>query len=118
MTVKLVVLYTQPSDPEAFDRHYFGTHMPLVSGIPGLERTETGKIGAAVDGGEQTYYRVTELYFAHQKALQAGFASSELQNGLRARLAFGTFGSVPMPRPKMPSAVRNEPVVADRSECR
>src|SRR6516225_7992885 len=73
VTVKLVVLYTQPSDPEAFDRHYFGTHMPLVSGIPGLERTETGKIGAAVDGGEQTYYRVTELYFADQGALQAGF---------------------------------------------
>ena len=79
MTVKLVVLYTQPSDPEAFDRHYFGTHMPLVSGIPGLERTETGKIGAAADGGELTYYRVTELYFADQGALQAAFASNEGQ---------------------------------------
>ena len=79
MTVKLVVLYSQPNDPEAFDRHYFGTHMPLVSAIPGLQRTETGKVGAAADGGELTYYRVTELYFADQGALQAGFGSSEGQ---------------------------------------
>ena len=79
MTVKLVVLYTQPSDPEAFDRHYFGTHMPLVNAVPGLERTETGKIGTALDGGEKTYYRVTELYFADRAAMQAAFASGEAQ---------------------------------------
>jgi uncharacterized protein (TIGR02118 family) len=79
VTVKLVVLYTQPSDAEAFDRHYFGTHMPLCSDIPGLLRMETGRIGAPIDGGEQTYYRVTELYFADQDALQAAFASGEGQ---------------------------------------
>jgi uncharacterized protein (TIGR02118 family) len=79
VTVKLVVLYTQPSDPEAFDRHYFGTHMPLVNAVPGLQRTETGKIGTALDGGEKTYYRVTELYFADRDAMQAAFASSEAQ---------------------------------------
>lgn len=77
MTVKLVVLYTHPDDADAFDAHYTGTHMPLVDKIPGLQRTETGKVGAAVDGGEQTYYRVTELYFADQGALQAGFGSDE-----------------------------------------
>lgn len=77
MTVKLVVLYTHPDDADAFDEHYTGTHMPLVGKIPGLQRTETGKVGAAVDGGEQTYYRVTELYFADQGALQAGFGSDE-----------------------------------------
>jgi uncharacterized protein (TIGR02118 family) len=77
MTVKLVVLYTQPDDPAAFDQHYAGTHIPLVDKIPGLQRTETGKVKAAIDGGEQTYYRVTELYFADQAALQAGFGSDE-----------------------------------------
>jgi uncharacterized protein (TIGR02118 family) len=79
VTVKLVVLYTQPSDADAFDRHYFDTHMPLCNGIPGLQRMETGRIGAAADGGEQTYFRVTELYFADQDALQAAFGSSEGQ---------------------------------------
>ena len=77
VTVKLVVLYTQPSDPEAFDRHYLGTHVPLVNAIPGLQRNETGRFGAALDGGEQTYYRIAELYFADEAAMQAGFASTE-----------------------------------------
>ena len=77
MTVKLVVLYTQPSDAEAFDRHYLGTHMPLVASIPGLERSETGRVTTALDGGEKTYYRIAELYFADQAAMQAGFASPE-----------------------------------------
>ena len=79
MTVKLVVLYTQPDDADAFHQHYAGTHMPLVGKVPGLLRTETGKVRAAIDGGEKTYCRVTELYFADQAALQAGFASDQGQ---------------------------------------
>jgi uncharacterized protein (TIGR02118 family) len=77
MAVKLVVLYTQPDDADAFDQHYFGTHMPLVGQIPGLQRAETGRIAAALDGGGQTFYRVAELYFADQAAMDAGFASDE-----------------------------------------
>lgn len=77
MTVKLVVLYTHPSDSDAFDRHYLGTHMPLVNAIPGLQRAEAGRFASALDGGEQTYYRMAELYFADQAAMQAGFASAE-----------------------------------------
>jgi uncharacterized protein (TIGR02118 family) len=77
MTVKLVVLYTRPDDAEAFDQHYAGTHMPLVAKLPGLVRTETGKIGAALDGGEKSFYRITELYFADQAGLQAAFGSDE-----------------------------------------
>ena len=77
MTVKLVVLYTKPSDPTAFDAHYLGTHVPLVNTIPGLQRSETGRIDAALDGGEQLYYRIAELYFADQAALQAAFASDQ-----------------------------------------
>lgn len=77
MTVKLTVLYTQPDDPAAFDEHYFGVHMPLVHSIPGLERSETSKITAALDGGEQTYYRMAELYFADQAVMDAAFGSAE-----------------------------------------
>jgi uncharacterized protein (TIGR02118 family) len=77
MTVKVVVMYTQPDDAASFDEHYFGVHMPLVQAIPGLERTETGKVVAAADGGEQTYYRITHLYFPDQETLGAAFASAE-----------------------------------------
>jgi uncharacterized protein (TIGR02118 family) len=51
--------------------------MPLVSKIPGLQRAETGRIVSAIDGGEQTYYRAAELYFADQAALGAAFGSDE-----------------------------------------
>lgn len=77
MTVKLVVLYTQPDDPAAFDEHYLGVHMPLAEKIPGLQRAETSKFTAALDGGEQPYYRAAELYFADAAAMQAAFASPE-----------------------------------------
>jgi len=77
VTVKLVVLYTQPTDRDAFDRHYLGTHVPLVLTIPGLQRFEAGQITSAIDGGEQTYYRVAELYFADQADLSAAFGSDE-----------------------------------------
>lgn len=77
VTVKLVVLYTQPGDPEAFETHYAGTHAPLVRAVPGLQRFESGKIEAALDGGEKLYHRIAELYFADQAALQAAFASDE-----------------------------------------
>ena len=53
MAVKLVVLYTQPDDPSAFDRHYFETHLPLVRQIPGLLRAETGRFVGSLDGGTQ-----------------------------------------------------------------
>jgi uncharacterized protein (TIGR02118 family) len=77
MTVKLVVLYTHPDDADAFERHCADIHMPLVDKVPGLLRTETGKVRAALDGGEKIYHRITELYFADQAAMQAGFGSAE-----------------------------------------
>lgn len=77
MTVKLIVLYTQPEDPTAFDEHYVGVHVPLVEKIPGLRRFESGTFTAALDGGEQTYHRIAELYFADQAAMDAAFGSSE-----------------------------------------
>jgi uncharacterized protein (TIGR02118 family) len=77
VTVKLVVLYTNPGDPDAFDQHYLGTHVPLVKAMPGLQRLETGRIVSALDGGEQVYYRIAELYFADKAALRAALASDE-----------------------------------------
>jgi uncharacterized protein (TIGR02118 family) len=77
MTVKLIVLYTHPEDAAAFDEHYLAVHMPLAGQLPGIKRAETGRISSALDGGEQTYYRIAEFYFADEKALGAAFASDE-----------------------------------------
>jgi uncharacterized protein (TIGR02118 family) len=77
MTVKLVVLYTQPEDAERFDAHYLGIHGPLVEKIPGLLRWEGARIVGAPDGGDQTYHRVAELYFTDPAALQAALATEQ-----------------------------------------
>jgi uncharacterized protein (TIGR02118 family) len=71
MTVKLVVLYTQPDDAAAFEAHYFGTHMPLVAQLPGLLRAETGKFAP-----RQAYYRAAELYFPDEATLNAAVGSA------------------------------------------
>lgn len=77
MTVKLVVLYTQPEDADDFDDHYLGVHGPLVERIPGLERWEGARFSGALDGGEQTFHRIAELYFADEAALQAALGTDE-----------------------------------------
>jgi uncharacterized protein (TIGR02118 family) len=79
MTVKLVVLYTHPADPAAFDEHYMSVHMPLVEKLPGLERAETSKFVAALDGGEHTFYRSATLYFRDNDAMGAAMGSPEGQ---------------------------------------
>jgi uncharacterized protein (TIGR02118 family) len=102
MTVKLVVLYTRPDDPAAFDSHYLGTHMPLVSQIPGLQRAESGRFTAALDGGEQTYYRTAELYFADQEALMNALGSDA------GKATAADYGQIAPPGSRMFTAILDD----------
>lgn len=77
MTVKVLVLYTQPENADEFDKQYLGVHMPLVDKIPGLQRAESCRLVQAGDAGEMTYYRSAELWFADIEALNAGMSSAE-----------------------------------------
>ena len=79
MTVKLVVLYTQPDDPDVFERQYANVHMPMVHKIPGLERAETGIFIAEADGGDPIFYRIAELYFPDRATLDKALATPEAQ---------------------------------------
>ena len=80
MTAKVLVFYTQPDDPDAFNKHYREQHMPLAHAIPGQDRSaETGLIVAEADGGDPLWYRVTELHFPDRATLDAGLASKEAQ---------------------------------------
>lgn len=38
MTVKLLAMYTQPDDVDAFLTHYRDVHAPLVEKVPGLTK--------------------------------------------------------------------------------
>ena len=37
---KLITLNQQSEDSVAFDKVYFGSHLPLISKVPGLEQTD------------------------------------------------------------------------------
>lgn len=75
--LKVIVLYGEPSDREAFEEHYANTHLPLAAKMPGVARFEAGRVLGTPDGQPAPYYRIAELWFEGQEQLQAAFDSEE-----------------------------------------
>jgi uncharacterized protein (TIGR02118 family) len=75
MTVKLTVVYGNPDDAAAFDKHYHEVHMPIVGRWPGVERTEVAKVSGGPMGSPAPYHLITEIYFADEDALNAALSS-------------------------------------------
>jgi uncharacterized protein (TIGR02118 family) len=74
--VKLVALYKQPADIEAFEKAYFDMHIPLIKKVPGLQNTTITRFTRTVVG--DGFYLMAEMYFADQDALKAGMKSPEM----------------------------------------
>ena len=72
--VRFLVLYKQPTDVEAFDRHYRDIHVPLAKSLPEL-RSYTISRNTAVVRGADPYYLVAELDWDDMDALKRCFAS-------------------------------------------
>jgi uncharacterized protein (TIGR02118 family) len=77
MTIRLVIIYTQPENPEEWDKHYLGNHMPMGRALPGLDSIQAARVLAAADGGEVPHYRITTADFPTMEAMQAALASPE-----------------------------------------
>lgn len=77
MSVSLTVLYHQPADPAAFDKHYTEVHAPLASTMPGLQSYTVVRPGPGPDGTPPAYYLVATLSWASPEAMQAAMASPE-----------------------------------------
>lgn len=94
---RLTVLYTPPSDPEAFEAHYLTEHVPLARAVPGLARLEAARVVATPDGSPAPYYRVADLFF-EDADFAAAVASPEMVTAGRdaARLAARTGSTVTM----------------------
>jgi uncharacterized protein (TIGR02118 family) len=73
---KLVAIYKQPPDPEAFDEAYFKTHLPLLAKVPGLQRTALTRFKRTIQGDQ--IYLMAEMYFSDSDALKAGLRSPEM----------------------------------------
>ncbi|MFZ0500136.1 MAG: EthD family reductase [Steroidobacteraceae bacterium] len=76
---RMVVIYRTPKNVEAFDRHYFETHIPLAKKIPGLRKYEVSRGPVTVLAGSPDVYLVGTVYFDDLEAMKKAFASAEGQ---------------------------------------
>jgi len=73
--VKLVVIYPQPKDTDAFERVYQKEHVPLaVAKLGGKSKIVATKILGSPQG-TPPFYRVAEVYFPSMQALEECAAS-------------------------------------------
>ncbi|MFH8500565.1 EthD family reductase [Streptomyces coeruleorubidus] len=71
---KLVVLYSEPADPDHFRDYYVTNHLPLVKNWPGPLAWRYSFDVAALEG-EAPYFAVFEADFADAAAMDAALES-------------------------------------------
>lgn len=74
--VKLVAVFKKPADLTSFEEHYEKVLLPLISKMPGMKRLEISRVTGAPMSQPQ-FYRMAEMYFEDQKALNAAVISQE-----------------------------------------
>ena len=89
--VKVLVLFGIPNDTDSFDRYFENTHCPLLKKIPALEAIGINVVEGAMTG-ESDVYRIVELQFASESAMQEGLNSEAGQTMARDYGDFATGG--------------------------
>ena len=92
MSVKLTVVYDNPTDPEAFEQHYKAVHIPIAQKIPNVTRAELSKVFPKEDGSPTPAYRTADLYFDSYDSACAAVATPEGQAAIKDALHVGTGG--------------------------
>ena len=87
--VKVIVLFGNPIDPQAFDQHFAEVHQPLLAKVRGLEGLDVSRVSGA-GKGDSPFYLIAELHFATEEAMQSGL-NSEL--GQKMARDFASFAS-------------------------
>jgi uncharacterized protein (TIGR02118 family) len=90
---KVYAMYKRPADAAAFDRYYYGTHVPIAKKVPGLRHYEvtTGSVGM-IGGGDSPYHLIAILSFDSMEAIAAALASPEGQATAADLANFATGG--------------------------
>lgn len=76
---RMIVIYKKPADVDAFEKHYFETHIPLAKKIPGLKKYEVSRGPITALAGPADVHLIGTLYFDDFEAMKKGFASPEGQ---------------------------------------
>jgi uncharacterized protein (TIGR02118 family) len=90
--MKATVLYNHPLDPQAFERYYAQTHLPLAAKMAGVARLELTRFAPGPDGTRPAFYRMAELYFADAAQMQTTLGSPEGQAAVGDLKNFATGG--------------------------
>ncbi len=74
---QLTALYSHPTDPAAFDKHYREVHAPLAAKLPGLTNFTMTWCAPGADGQRPSYHLIAVLRAESQAALEQGLAGPE-----------------------------------------
>ncbi len=77
MTVKLTVVYDNPTDPAAFEAHYSTAHREIASKLPDVQKVEVAKVFPKEDGSPTPAYRTADIYFSDYATACAALATPE-----------------------------------------
>ena len=75
--VKIIVLWTRPEDPDAFEEYYVSRYLPVARPVPNVRLVELSTVVGSPRGGESRYHRVGEIWFGTQEDAQAALDSPE-----------------------------------------
>ena len=73
--IRVIALYGNPTDPDAFELHYAQTHTPLVVKLPHLKRFDVARVVASPGQSTPAFYRSADLWFEDVERYQAAMAS-------------------------------------------
>jgi uncharacterized protein (TIGR02118 family) len=74
--MKLVAIFKKPEDPQAFEKAYLETHMPLIQRLPGLISSDISRFTRTLMGEE--LYLMNVMTFEDLDRLKAAMKSPEM----------------------------------------
>ena len=72
---RMLVIYKVPRNKEAFNKHYFGVHVPLAKKLPGLRKYDVSDGPIIPMNGAGESHLIAILHFDDMASLRTAFAS-------------------------------------------
>ena len=92
--VRLVVIYPQPRNTEAFEKGYTERHLPLAAKkIPHMTKFIAAKVLGTPSGEPAPFCRIAELHFPSMDVLRKAAGSSGAQEAISDAVALSTGGA-------------------------
>jgi uncharacterized protein (TIGR02118 family) len=76
---KVTVLYKYVNNTEEFERYYQEKHLPIARQMPRMSKLELTRFESGPGGSTPEYYRMAEIYYSSQEAMQESMGSPESQ---------------------------------------